>query len=53
MMHDNNGMMEQERQTGKWEPVKKPKPVLDYNKRMGGWTEWTGSLHPTLSHAAS
>jgi len=28
MMHDNNGMTDQERQAGKWEPVKKPKPVL-------------------------
>lgn len=52
MMHDNNGTIDQERQAGKEEPVKKPKPVLHYNKCMGGWTEWTSSLHPTLSYAA-
>jgi hypothetical protein len=49
MMHDNNGMMDQERQAGKWEPVKKPKPVLDYNKCMGD-----GQNGPTayILHAA-
>jgi hypothetical protein len=54
-MRDNNGMVDTgkaSRKTGK--PVKKSKPVLNYNKGMGvcvcwggGGAEWTSSLHPT------
>jgi hypothetical protein len=35
MMHNNNGMVDKT-STKTGEPVKKPKPILDYNKGMGG-----------------